>query len=136
MREVVSGKERSALRLIELDVRRVGGRGEIVGEAAERVGNFRPADVNGFGQEMRAAGMQCFDGAAGCVELGFDRGESAERGGLAAAVAWEAGTGAVVVVAFRAEACDNDAARREQLRARVPDEVDGTLEERDTAVDV
>lgn len=61
VREVVSGEVGLALRLFKLDVGRLAAGEKIVGEAAERVRDFCPVDVDGLGQQVGATGVEEFD---------------------------------------------------------------------------
>ena len=71
VRQVVAGKVGSSFRLLQLVVGLRTARNPIVGEAAKGVGNLRPTDVDGFSEQVRAAGVKRFDGGArGLTDLG------------------------------------------------------------------
>src|SRR3954447_26583604 len=69
VREVVAGEVGLALRLFKPDVSRLAAGEKIVREAAERVRDSGPVDVDGLGQQVGAARMEEFDCFAGGIEL-------------------------------------------------------------------
>ena len=132
VREVVAGEVGLALGIFKLFVGRGAAGDEVVCEAAERVWDFGPRDVDRFGEQVGAAWMKELYGLTGGFELRFDSGECAEGRELAGRCALYA----AYDLLLRVEASDQDASGGEEIVGGIPDEVDLVFEEGDATVDV